>query len=44
MEGLRESFPEEVEIRDDDVAIPDHSDVGEDGPDQCETPDPDPSE
>ena len=38
MEELRESFPEHVDIRDQDIAIPDHSDVGEDGPDQCETP------
>jgi hypothetical protein len=37
IEGLRESFPEEVEIREEDIAIPDHSDLGEDGPDQCET-------
>ena len=41
IEGLRESFPEEVEIRDEDIAIPDHPDLGEDGPDQCENPNPD---
>jgi hypothetical protein len=38
MEELRESFPEHVKIKHKDISIPDHSDVGEDGPDQCETP------